>query len=425
MKKVFCFIFSSFVLIAQGTGVFIDGVAAVVENKIILKSDLNQMVNMLAIQNKINPNENYETYLKLQKEVLASMIDQKILLKLAEQDTTIIVKDKEVEQSLNQQVDNLIYQAGGKKEAEKILGQTIKSFRSEFWFDMRDKMVSERFQQKKLNNITTNKKDVERFYNTYKDSLPFFPLEAKIRHILLKPQPSDSIKKETKKLLYKLKNKILSGSIFKDIAKKYSMDPGSKNNGGDIGWVKRGSLLKNFETVAFTIKLNTLSDPVETEMGYHLLETLDKKGDKVKVRHILIMPEITKKDEEKTYNFGLFLKDSSKTLLNFKNLAKTYSKDEQTSNLGGNLGWIVPDTYPIKEIGKVISYLKVNECSPPINSTFGVHLLWIEKIKKGGKPSLKDHYSKIEMMALNNKKMNWYNNWIKNKKRSFYINIKI
>ena len=425
MKKIFCFIFSSFILIAQGTGVFIDGVAAVVENKIILKSDLNQMVNMLAIQNKINPNENYETYLKLRKEVLASMIDQKILLKLAEQDTTIIIKDKEVEQSLNQQVDNLIYQAGGKKEAEKVLGQTIKSFRSEFWFDMRDKMVSERFQQKKLNNITTNKKDVERFYNTYKDSLPFFPLEAKIRHILLKPQPSDSIKKETKKLLYKLKNKILSGSIFKDIAKKYSMDPGSKNNGGDIGWVKRGSLLKNFETVAFTIELNTLSDPVETEMGYHLLETLDKKGDKVKVRHILIMPEITKKDEEKTYNFGLFLKDSSKTLLDFKNLAKTYSKDEQTSNLGGNLGWIVPETYPIKEIGKVISYLKVNECSPPINSTFGVHLLWIEKIKKGGKPSLKDHYSKIEMMALNNKKMNWYNNWIKNKKRSFYINIKI
>ena len=425
MKKVFCFIFSSFILIAQGAGVFVDGVAAIVENKIILKSDLNQMVNMLAIQNKINPNENYETYLKLQKEVLASMIDQKILLKLAEQDTTIIVKDKEVEQSLNQQVDNLIYQAGGKKEAEKVLGQTIKSFRSEFWFDMRDKMVSERFQQKKLNNITTNKKDVERFYNTYKDSLPFFPLEAKIRHILLKPEPSDSIKKETKKLLYKLKNEILSGSIFKDVAKKYSMDPGSKNNGGNIGWVKRGSLLKNFETVAFTIKLNTLSDPIETEMGYHLLETLDKKGDKVKVRHILIMPEITKKDEEKTYNFGLFLKDSSKTLLNFKNLAKTYSKDEQTSNLGGNLGWIVPDTYPIKEIGKVINYLKVNECSPPINSTFGIHLLWIEKIKKGGKPSLKDHYSKIEMMALNNKKMNWYNNWIKNKKKKFYINIKI
>ena len=425
MKKFFCFIFSSFILTAQGTGVFIDGVAAVVENKIILKSDLNQMVNMLAIQNKINPNENYETYLKLQKEVLASMIDQKILLKLAEQDTTIIVKDKEVEQSLNQQVDNLIYQAGGKKEAEKVLGQTIKSFRSEFWFDMRDKMVSERFQQKKLNNITTNKKDVENFYNTYKDSLPFFPLEAKIRHILLKPQPSDSIKKETEKLLYKLKNEILSGSVFKEVAKKYSMDPGSKNNGGNIGWVKRGSLLKNFETVAFTIKLNTLSDPVETEMGYHLLETLDKKGDKVKVRHILIMPEITKKDEEKTYNFGLFLKDSSKTLLDFKNLAKTYSKDEQTSNLGGNLGWIVPDTYPIKEIGKVISYLKVNECSPPINSTFGVHLLWIEKIKKGGKPSLTDHYSKIEIMALNNKKMNWYNNWIKNKKRGFYINIKI
>ena len=113
-----------------------------------IKSDLNQMVNMLAIQNKINPNENYNTFLKLQEEVLESMIDQKVLLKLAEQDTTIVVKDKEIEQSLNQQVDNLIYQAGGKKEAEKILGQTIKSFRSEFWFDMRDKIISEGFNKK-------------------------------------------------------------------------------------------------------------------------------------------------------------------------------------------------------------------------------------------------------------------------------------
>ena len=421
MKFILFLVLSSFSLLAQGTGFFIDGVAAIVENKIILKSDLNQMVNMLAIQNKINPNENYNTFLKLQKEVLESMIDQKVLLKLAEQDTTIIVKDKEIEQSLNQQVDNLIYQAGGKKEAEKILGQTIKSFRSEFWFDMRDKIVSERFQQKKLNNITTNKKDVDHFYKTYKDSLPLFPLEAKVRHILLKPQPSDSIKKETINFLYNLKNEILGGSSFEIMAKKHSMDPGSKNNGGNIGWVKRGSLVKNFETTAFTIDLNTLSDPVETEMGYHLLETLDKKGDKIKVRHILIMPEITKKDEEKTYNFGLFLKDSSKTIVDFKKLAKIYSKDEQTSALGGNLGWITPETYPIKELGKVISYLNINECSPPINSNFGLHLLWIEKIKKGGKPSLKDHYSKIEIMALNNKKMVWYNNWIKKKKKNIYI----
>ena len=87
-------------------------------------------------------------------------VDQKILLELAEKDTTIEVSEKEVNQALDQQVDNILLQAGGKKEAEKMLGQSIKSFRSEFWFDMRDKMVSERFQQKKLNNITTNKNAV-------------------------------------------------------------------------------------------------------------------------------------------------------------------------------------------------------------------------------------------------------------------------
>ena len=239
---VFLFVFGQ-----QKTPVYIDGGAAIVEDKIVLKSDLNQMSNMVAIQKGINPKLNYESFLKLQSSVLETMIDQKILLKLAEEDTTIEVKDKDVNTALEQQLDNLVLQAGGKKEAEKMLGQSLKSFESEFWFEMKDKMVSEMYQQKVLSNIKTNKSDVVSFYAVYKDSLPFFPLEIKLRHILIKPQPSDSVKKEILVFLKKIKNKIESKeNSFSYYAKKHSMDPGSKNRGGELGWYGRGELVKNF-----------------------------------------------------------------------------------------------------------------------------------------------------------------------------------
>tara|TARA_Y100001970_G_scaffold212624_1_gene259670 strand:+ start:1874 stop:3145 length:1272 start_codon:yes stop_codon:yes gene_type:complete len=421
MKNLIFFVF--FFSFIQTQSLFVDGVAAVVEDKIVLKSDLNQMVNMLAIQQKIDPNKNPDKYLVLRQSVLSSMIDQKILLELAEKDTMIEVSDKEVDQALDLQVENIIRQAGGEKEAEKMLQQSIKSFRSEFWFEMKDKIVSEKFQQKVLSKIKVSKNDVYSFFKTYKDSLPIFPLEIKIRHLLITPEASDTAKKETVSLLKKIRERVENGEDFGELASSFSMDPGSKKKGGDLGWVKRGSLLKNFEETAFTIKTKTISKPIETEVGYHILEVFERKGDRAKVRHILITPQITSADEKRAFNFALSLKDSCSSLEMFKLFTEKYSKDTQTAQIGGDLGWINPQTYPIKEIGLAIPMIKKEQCSPPINTSFGFHLLWLEKIKKGGKPNLNDHWPKIEAMSLNNKKMIWYENWIKKEKEKFYIDI--
>ncbi len=415
--------FVFFFLVVKAQTIFVDGVAAVVENRVVLKSDLNQMVNMMAIQQKIDPNKNPVKYFELRSAVLSSMIDQKILLELAEEDTTIEVGEKEVNQALDLQVENIIRQAGGEKQAEKMLQQSIKSFRSEFWFEMRDKIISEKFQQKVLSKIKVSKNDVSMFFKTYKDSLPLFPTEIKIRHLLITPEASDSAKKEAVSLLKKITKKIKGGKSFETLAAFHSMDPGSKKNGGDLGWVKRGSLLKNFEEVAFTIKKNTISKPIETEVGFHILEVLDRKGDKAKVRHILIIPQITKKDEKKAFDFAVSLRDSCSSLKLFKLFTEKYSKDSQTSQIGGDLGWINPKTYPIKEIGLALSIIKPRECSLPINTSYGFHLLWLEKIKSGGQPNLIDHWPKIETMSLNNKKMKWYEDWIKKEKEKFYIEI--
>ena len=304
-----------------------------------------------------------------------------------------------------------------------MLQQSIKSFRSEFWFEMRDKIISEKFQQKVLSKIRVSKNDVYSFFEIFKDSLPLFPTEAKIRHILTTPVASDSAKKETILLLREIKEKIAGGEDFGKMASTFSMDPGSKNKGGDLGWVKRGSLLKNFEETAFTIKINAISEPIETEVGYHILEVFERAGNKAKVRHILITPQITKKDEKVAFDFAMSLKDSCSSLNKFKVFAKKHSKDFQTSEVGGDLGWINPQNYPIKEFGLVLSMLNLAECSSPINTSFGFHLLWIEQIRPGGRPKLEDHWAKIEEICLNNKKMNWYENWIKTKKENFFVEI--
>ena len=248
-------------------------------------------------------------------------------------------------------------------------------------------------------------------------------MKVKLRHILIKVKPSEeSIKSTIDKLLY-LKEEInLKKSTFSELANLYSEDPGSKDKGGELGWVRRGSLVKNFENKAFTLNIGEISDPIETEFGFHILETLDKKGEKVKVRHILIKPPIVQKDIELVYNHLKGLKTNKiKSKDDFIDIVKQYCEDEETKKVNGDLGWIIPDNFYIKEIGQVIKYLDIDTCSDPIHSSLGIHLLWLEKVKEGGFLNLIDHYSEIEALALNYKKMTWFNKWINEAKTNFYI----
>ena len=402
----------------------IDGVAAVVADNIILKSDLAQIVNLTAMQQNINPNQNMELYQRLQMQVLQSLIDQKVVLELAERDTNIIVKDKEVDSALETQVSNILAQAGSEENAEEMLGEPLRDFKREYWYDVRDRLYADKFQQSKLQNVSVNRTDVESFYNTYKDSLPFFPPKIKLRHILLPLKPGEKSVNTTIALLDSLRNEVYAGADFSELAKIYSQDPGSKNRGGDLGFTRRGSLVSEFEKVAFTLDIGEISMPVKTAFGYHIIQPLEKQGDKVRVRHILITPPVSEDDEQKVYDFAETIKDSVKTLDDFIALAERHSIDEQTNKNGGDLGWINPNTFAIPEIGQVLQYLELHECSQPIKTSLGYHLLWLEDAKEGGYPNLEKHWIDIEAMALNKKKMDWYQVFIQDARKKFYISIK-
>ena len=401
----------------------IDGIAAIVGENIILKSDVSQVVGMTALQRGLDVSKDRAILEKLQGDVLGSLIDQKVILEMAKLDS-IEVAEKDVERALEQQIETFIMRAGTEKMAETMLGQSLNDFRREYWYDMRDRLITEQYQQQLIMSVNINRENVVNFFTSYKDSLPIFPVTMKIRHLLIRIKPSEKSRSDAEKKINTVRERILSGESFSALAEIYSADPGSKNNGGSLGYIRRNQMVKDFETIAFTQEINMLSEPVETSFGFHILETTEKSGEKIKVRHILISPAITEEDETNTYNYAMMLRDSSKSLASFKKLVTKYSDDEPTKKIGGDLGWITPTNSPIPAIAEVLGLLEKDECSRPVKSDLGYHLLWVEAVKPGGRPSLETHWVEIEEIALNHKRMEYFQEWVASARTNIFIDIK-
>ena len=400
--------------------VLLDKVAAVVDDKIVLLSDVVLAANALAAQESVNPSLSPKKYNDLLLKASESMIEQLVIIKMAEVDS-VTVLEKDVEKALERQIDNIISQSGGKEAAEQVLGKKISDFKRSYRDDMEGKLVAEKYTNQLTMDIKITRPEVESFFSIYKDSIPSFPKEHKVRHILFEVNPSNKSIEETKNIALSIIQEIKNGMTFENAAKKYSEDPGSKESGGYLGIVSRGTFVKEFEKAAFTLELNKISEPVQTTFGFHIIEVLERSGEKVGVRHILIKTKTTDEDKEKTYQKSLVTYQKIKTKDNFITSALDYSNDESTKENGGYLGWIDAEYYQVKELASVIKNIESNVCSAPILTNFGYHLLWIDEIKEGGPPNLQSNWTELEGMALNKKKSDWYSNWITEIKTKVYI----
>ena len=418
IKSCFIIFFCGILLSQQN--ILLDKVAAVVDDKIVLLSDVVLAANALAAQENVNPSISPKKYNDLLLKASESMIEQLVIIKIAEVDS-VTVLEKDVEKALERQIDNIISQSGGKEAAEQVLGKKISDFKRSYKDDMEGKIIAEKYTNQLTMNIQITRPEVESFFVAYKDSIPSFPTEHKVRHILFEIKPSDKSIEETKNIALSIINEIKNGMTFEDAAQKYSEDPGSKESGGYLGIVPRGTFVKEFEKAAFTLELNKISEPVQTSFGFHIIEVLERSGEKVGVRHILIKTKTTDEDKERTYQKSLEVYQKIKTKDNFITSALNYSNDESTKENGGYLGWIDANYYQVEELSAVIKNIEKNICSAPILTDFGYHLLWIDEIKKGGPPNLEKNWTELESMALNKKKSDWYSNWILEIKTKVYI----
>jgi peptidyl-prolyl cis-trans isomerase SurA len=409
-----------FSLVFSQEEILLDRVSAVVEGKIVLLSDVVLAANALAAEQRINPTTNPTEYNNLLLKSSESMIEQLVIIKMAEVDS-VEVLDKDVDRALERQIENIISQAGGKEEAELALGRKISDFKRSYRDDMKGKLLAEKYTGGLTSGISVTRGEVIDFYNTFKDSILPFPTLYKTRHLLLEIKPSEESLNKALNKTQDIRDQIVAGLPFAEAAKKYSEDIQSGENGGNLGYVSRGTFVQEFDKMVFTLDLNVLSEPVKTQFGYHLIEVLQRSGEKVSARHILISANVSEEDKNLTYKKTASIVKEIKNKDDFILKVKEFSDDTTSGPKGGYMGMINLDQYQVKELVDVIKDISLNTPSAPVLTQFGYHIVWVDEKIDGGPASLDKNWLDLEQMALNQKKSDWYVNWIEEIKNNFYI----
>tara|TARA_B100000029_G_scaffold500808_1_gene573118 strand:- start:2145 stop:3404 length:1260 start_codon:yes stop_codon:yes gene_type:complete len=265
----------------------VDGVLVVVENEVLLKSDVLQQSYVLASQKNIDPYKNPEEFEFLYDAVLGQMVDNLVLYDLASKDTNIVVLDEVVEESLGVELKRRIDLAGSVSSLEQMLGEPLSLIRSKLRLEIKKSMQIEMYTSSLVQSIFPSVSDVKSFYSTYKDSLPL--LENRYSFSVLEWPVSINKNKKDAVLTFlsNVKDSVVRGEDFSVLAKKHSDDLGSSKNGGSLGYTLRGSLVPAYEEVAYSLSVGEVSEPFESPFGFHLVLLEGRVGEKINSSHIL------------------------------------------------------------------------------------------------------------------------------------------
>ena len=417
-KKILCssVFIALFLSLLPGQDI-VDGIAAIVGDNIILRSEVQQLARMNASQMRIDPRRNPAKFEKLLNNSLKALIEEKILLEQAKIDS-IEVKDREVETMLEQQIQGIIQQAGSQQKAEEILGSPLYSIRKEYRPIVRNRLIVERLRTEKFQNISISRREVEDFHNTYRDSIPEIPPVLDFSQILVKIEPGEKEQNIAKTTADSLLALIRSGADFAELAKEFSEDPGSASAGGDLGYINRGGFIKEFEEVAFALDKGEISDVVKTMFGYHIIQQLDKKGEKINVRHILISPKVSDKNIADAYQKAKDIRSEIITnTISFDSAAVRYSDDVDSRANAGRIERIPKNQIQNADFLTVLDTLEVDEISTAFRTDMGFHIIQLHGIYD-------DSWYMLEQWALEFKRNQQYQKWLENLRSDFYIDIK-
>ncbi len=415
----------------EGGKAIIDKVIATVGGEIILLSEVEEQVSYAKSQQKENLPPNFQCM------ALQNLIVQKLLVNQAKLDS-VEVKDEDVENQLTARIDRLLqYFNQDQAELEKYYGQSIVDIKENMRGEMRSQLLSDRMRGQITEKATITPAEVQEFFrNIPKDSLPYFNSEVEIREIVYKPKVSTAEKDKARQRIEELLARIEKGEKFEDLAKKYSDDPGSGAEGGDLGWQKRGTFVSAFEAMVYRLEKNQLSPIVETEFGFHLIQLLERRGNLVHARHILIKPEITTADlnlaKAKLDTVRqMLLKDSLSFSFAVKRhsdkTSQSYNNDGRVANpRSGNTFFEVADLEP--DIFFAIDGLPSGGISEPTqfrapDGSRYYRLIQLQSRSKPHKADLRQDYNKIQTAALEQKKAGFTEEWVLNKLRSTYFSV--
>lgn len=420
MKKI---ILSLLIVVLSGTmfaqtpqtGLVMDKVVARVGNMMIMQSDVNGQIAYLASKDPSVKLDDKE----LQKKMLDLIIDEKLIVAKAIEDS-MDVTEAQINQTWDIYLQGMIQQYGSEKRIEQLYGMSISEIRQKMKIDIRNKQLSDMAVEKQFGNLKINRNDVEKFYNKYKDSIPDIPESIDLYQIIKKITAKASAKDDAYKLALKIRDSVLKGGDFAEYAKKYSDDVFSKPDGGNLGWFDKSKLFPEFVKGASALNEGEVSMPIETPLGYHLIQTLEKNETQLNTRHILFKIGKSENDRIETMDFLKKLKDSVDKGASFETLAKRYSDDKETKGFGGSLGVNPIEAFP-STIQAMLKDMKDGQVSDPMQyETDSYQILYRKRTIKPHKANLTDDYKRIEQYALGQKHSELLKEWVKKLRTELY-----
>ena len=404
-------VLSAFSLYAQQSQV-LDKIIATVGREIVLQSDIEGRIAMFLQQNpKVNPSDP-----ELRKQVLESLINERLMVTKAVEDS-IAVMDEEINQSLDFMMQNLMQTYGSEKRVEDLYGMSVSRIRKNYREEVRKQLLVERLQQQKFMGVKCTNREVEDFYNQYRDSIRAIPASVELAHIVKHIKPSADAKEEVKRLALKIRDSILKGVDFAELAKRHSGDPGSASTGGDLGWVDKGKFVAEYERAAYDLQSGETSQPIESPFGFHIIQTIEKRKDASHTRHILLKLGGSADDKSRVEKILTDLKERVEKSESFEDLAKQYSDEKETQGFGGSMGVIELYRLPA-DLKTIVETLPEGGVSQPLPymadpTKPSLHIILKKKNIAEHSPSLSSDFKKIEQMALQQKQAKLMDSFLK------------
>ncbi|WP_256001910.1 peptidylprolyl isomerase [Pedobacter deserti] len=409
----------------------VDKVVAVLGSNIILLSDLNQQYAQYLHSG--NPDDPRVKCMFLQQ-----MLTQKLLKQQAEIDS-VYVEEGMVDEEVDKRMRAMINRAGGEERLEQFLNRSVLQYKDEIRPEIREQLISMKMQQKITENVNVTPLEVKKYFDSYpKDSLPDIPTEFEVGEIVLKPKLTREEKQRFYDKIDALRLRVKSGEDFGFLARTYSEDTGSASDGGDLGFFDRKRMVKEFTAWAFKLKAGEMSPVFESEHGYHILQVIERRGEQVRARHILVRPQITPESMERTrLHADTIFKNIVNKVIPFSAAASRYSDNKESQYNGGMLLYaddvtarttFIPADKLDPKVFLVVDTMKVGSYSAPVrftepDGTESYKILYLKSKIPPHKGNLEQDYTKFKERAQQDKINRTLSEWFEKRRESMFIKI--
>lgn len=419
-------IFAGISLHAQTAKLLADKIVAIVGDKIVLRSDLLNYIDDIKRQGSEVP-PNAECVL------LEKMMQDKALILQAEKDS-LPVTDEDIEAELDQRVRYFIMQYGGKEAFEQIAGRTIYQVKEDFRKSIKEGRLAKDMRSKIIENVKITPNEVRDYFQKIpKDSLPFYETELVIGQIVMHPKAGRELEKFAQDELADYRKQIEAGQkSFETMARLYSEDPGSKQNGGRYEINKNEKTWDpDFKNAAFRLKEGQISPVIKSKFGYHIIQMVSRNGDDAVIRHILRIPQVLQEDVDITKSKldSIRSKLIAGTLA-FGEAVDKFSDDQNSKFTAGIItgqsGNFVTIDELDKELVPYLEKLKIGEFSQPMvfkedQEKTAVRIVYLQSKTDPHRENLRDDYDKVAQRALAEKKEKLIEKWFAEKLPTFYV----